>query len=190
MNHMLSQTTSNELLVSGIPSNILRKFYSIAVRQVLQQCFKLIFTMNGKPILGHHLEVEILEDCHEHSEYLDMMPDIDREAIKSLVSVLLEDKAINLSWLPDNVEARLYENIIVIMFYVMNCFFKTSSFNIIGHTIEAVLKKSGTGLERLSTNISQQIRQIDDSLLEEHVAELMQNHSLARRRATAGYPTR
>ena len=175
MEHMFSDAAHEDLLVSGVPSNVLKKFYTIAVRQVLQQCFKVIFSLNGKPILGHHFEVEILEDCHEHKEYLDMKPDIDREAIKCLVSLLLDDAAINLSWLPDNVEAKIYENIIVIMFYVVNCVFQTSSFDIIGHSIKAVLKKSGTGLETMATKISRRRRQIDDSLLEEEVTRLMRD---------------
>lgn len=65
---------------------------------------------------------------------------ISNEKINEVVEKILNDANVNISYLPDWVERKLYMNVITIIMNLLNNTLETTSISLLGHKIEFVMK--------------------------------------------------
>lgn len=122
--------------IAGIPDKFERKIYTLAISMALQQCLKLLFSCNGKAVLGHHVELELRPG---RMPTLPPNPKLEYHAVTRLVDELLREKMINLTWLHDSIEGPLYVNVILSILTVMHSFFAATKFDLLGHSVSMQL---------------------------------------------------
>jgi hypothetical protein len=61
---------------------------------------------------------------------------LSKEKIQELVSKLIKDDDINIDYLPDFVEKKIYENVLNILVNLLDSVVDTASINILNHTIK------------------------------------------------------
>ena len=87
---------------------------------MLATLYKLMHkAITGVGLLGHHLELDIEEGIKGYDVN---KPPVDVEAVEGLVEILLQEKAVNLTWVADSVEKQIYTNVIVVGFGVVQTF--------------------------------------------------------------------
>lgn len=156
--------------IQGIPDKIERKIYTLAISMALQQCLKLLFTVNGKAILGHHVEIEMRPG---RMPPLPPNPEFEQGAVMRLVEELLKEKMINLSWLHDSIEGPLYANVILAILTVMHSFFAATRFDMLGHSVGCNLSPlNQQQQENLLLCIRNRLREprvVDEAIIEEQL---------------------
>jgi len=113
------------------PDFIERMAYKLVVNQAVKTILKNVYSVDGKDLMG----VQIV--CKEAVQKKLAMPKlhIDRRPITELVAELLKDKDINLSIVPDSIEAHMYENSIILGFSIMQIFMMENQLAFYGHTM-------------------------------------------------------
>ena len=129
--------------IYGIPDSLENSIYKLVLSKMLATLYKLMHkAITGVGLLGHHLELDIEEGI---KGYVVNKPPIDVEAVQSLVEILLQEKAVNLTWVADSVEKQIYTNVIVVGFGVMQTFLDSFCVDFCGHRLEAKFKPNGIG---------------------------------------------
>lgn len=85
----------------GVPDKLEKKVYSIAINMALRACLKGIFSVNGKMVMGHHIEIEIREG--KMPALPTQVAGTELSSVEELVDELLKEEMINITWLPDKV---------------------------------------------------------------------------------------
>lgn len=113
------------------PDFIERMAYKLVVSQAVKTILKNVYSVDGKDLMG----VQIV--CKEAVQKKLLMPklNIDRKPITALVAELLKDKDVNLSIVPDSIEAHMYENAIILGFSIMQIFMMENQLAFYGHTM-------------------------------------------------------
>jgi len=133
------------LNADGIPDAVERKVYKKIITKALEECMKAVYTMHGKEFIGHHVQLNKVSGKHLARPHVH----VDKEAIRALAKILLDNKSINMSWLSDKFEEDLYVNMISVVLIVMQSFFSSSKLNIIGHSLSVSLRPTKKGFKRL-----------------------------------------
>ena len=129
--------------IHGIPDSLEKTIYGTVLNKSLSVMYRIFHkSICNTFLFGHHLELDIEDSL---SDYVIEKPDIDVEAVQDLVDVLLNEKAVNISWVPDVVERQIYTNVLVVMMGVMQTFLKCSKVNVCGHTFEASFLRNDMG---------------------------------------------
>ena len=129
--------------IYGIPDSLENSIYKLVLNKMLATLYKLMHkAITGIGLLGHHLELDIEEGI---KGYVVNKPPIDVEAVQDLVEILLQEKAVNLTWVADSVEKQIYTNVIVVGFGVMQTFLDSFCVDFCGHRLEAKFKPNGIG---------------------------------------------
>ena len=129
--------------IYGIPDSLENSIYRLVLTKMLATLYKLMHkAITGVGLLGHHLELDIEEGI---KRYVVNKPPIDVDAVESLVEILLQVKAVNLTWVADSVEKQIYTNVIVVGFGVMQTFLDSFCVDFCGHRLEAKFKPNGMG---------------------------------------------
>ena len=116
---------------SSIPDVLEKLAYTMAVDEALKCICDSVLGLHGTDVLGCH--VRVLEK--DSKVFAVPKITVDRRPIAELVDELLRDQDINLSFLPDSLEAKLYVNAVVLALSVMQIFLLQNQFNIYGHTL-------------------------------------------------------
>ena len=85
---------------------------------VLKSVIKMIYKEfhNGVSkvhMFGHHLELDIEKGLEQ---YKAVKHELDIAAVEQLVDTLLGFDVVNISWLPDTVEKKIYVSVILVVF--------------------------------------------------------------------------
>jgi len=120
--------------LAGIPDNIEKKIYTIGISLALTACLKVIFSANGKTILGHHVELEVRPQPKFPAPPT-RATGSELRKIEKLVDELLKEEMINLKWLPDRYEKPLYVNVISAVITVMQSVFAAAKVDFLGQVM-------------------------------------------------------
>jgi hypothetical protein len=134
----------------GLPDKIEKKIYTIGISMALTACLKVIFSANGKNVLGHHVELEILQGPVPAPPSRCKGGELAK--IEMLVDELLKEEMINISWLPDKYEKPLYVNVIVAILTVMESFFAAARMDFLGQVLTVNLSPADDSLQHLAEN--------------------------------------
>ena len=161
--------------LQGIPDSIEKKIYTMAISMALSGCMRAIFSVNGKMLLGHHVEVEIRTSDAPPEKPQALGVGSYQQDIELLVDELLKESMINITWLPDQYEKPLYVNVIMAILTVMNSFFCATKVDMLGFTLEMKMHPSGIpgeGGEAKMRSFADKIgsvRRVSEDILEEEL---------------------
>ncbi len=148
---ILSDTDMN---IRELPDRLERQIYSFAIQMALDACVRAVYGgLHNMKLLGHRLEVELIPGTEPLSLSLPIGGRIDRRALQDIVQVLLDEKMVNISWLPDRVESRIYFNVLLLIFSVIQSFLGATKLDIVGHTLEVSFAANGSGFRRLREDL-------------------------------------
>ena len=118
--------------IVGIPDALEKKIYKMVLKSVITMVYKKFHEGVSKvKIFGHHLELDIEKGLQE---YKATRHELDTEAVEQLVDTLLGFDVVNISWLPDSVEKKIYVSVILVVFTLIQNVVGSSTLDIIGHT--------------------------------------------------------
>ena len=164
--------------LKGIPDNIEKTIYTIGITMALSACYKVIFSVNGKMILGHHVELEIKEGKVPSPPSRIIGDQLNR--IEELVDELLLEELINITWLPDCYEKPLYVNVISAVFTVMESFFAAAKVDFLGQSLEVLMRpqdaSANMGARRLAQKVAN-VRRVSEEVLEDELDEHFKRHN-------------
>ena len=152
--------------IAGIPDKFERKIYTLAISMALQQCLKVLFSCNGKAVLGHHVELEVRAG---RMPVLPPNPRLSHQAVTRLVGELLSEKMINLTWLHDSIEGPLYVNVILAILTVMHSFFAATKFDMLGHSVSMQLTPLPSDETMAGIKSRLRARRVDEDIIEEQL---------------------
>jgi hypothetical protein len=147
----------------GLPDKIEKKIYTIGISLALTACLKVIFSANGKNVLGHHIELEVLKGPVPAPPSRCKGGELAK--IEKLVDELLKEEMINISWLPDKYEKPLYVNVIVAILTVMESFFAAARMDFLGQVLTVNLSPADDSLQQLAEKIIM-VRRVSEEVLE------------------------
>lgn len=161
--------------LQGIPDSIEKKIHTMAISMALGGCMRTIFSLNGKMLLGHHVEVDIRTSDAPPEKPQPLGVGNYQQDIELLVDELLKESMINITWLPDQYEKPLYVNVIMAILTVMNSFFCATKVDMLGFTLEMKMRPSsipGEGGEAKMRSFADKIgsvRRVNEDILEEEL---------------------
>jgi hypothetical protein len=80
---------------------------------------------------------------------------VSQDKIKEFVSKMLQDKNINIRYLPDSIEERIYTNVLTILLSLMENVIEDISIKLIGHEVRITLQPHKDKTEEISTQTDQ-----------------------------------
>lgn len=76
---------------------------------------------------------------------------VSQDKIKEFVSKMLQDKNINIRYLPDSIEERIYTNVLTILLSLMENVIEDISIKLIGHEVRITLQPYKETTKEIST---------------------------------------
>lgn len=157
--------------LEGIPDWLEKRIYAATVGIVYKLLVNYVELLQGLKILNHELTLDIKEETPPSALIQKMQMDpVNRESLARFVDELLQEKAINITILPDFVERQLYVNCLVILFQTLQCLAKSIHIDLAGgHRLSLDFNTNGLhsgGPNKLRLCI------VDESLLD----RLVQDH--------------
>jgi hypothetical protein len=138
VNRILAEESLN---INDIPDMLERHIYTFVIRLIFDSILRCIFSgLHELSFLGHHLHLEYVIENNPID-----LPDIntiDKVALDALVDKLLQDKNLNIKFLPDHIERKLYSNVILIAFTCLQSVARGTKLDLVGHTIEISMAAS------------------------------------------------
>lgn len=128
-----------KLNIQGIPDKIEQHIYRFTVKLTLDSILYWISSLQGKLVLGHRIELEYVQGSEVPAF---STPSLNHEALHSFVTSLLKEESINISWLPDEIEHRLYFNCLLLMLTVLHSSLGSLNIDFVGHRIAISLESS------------------------------------------------
>jgi hypothetical protein len=134
------------LNIPALPDFLERQLYIFVIRIIFDNILNGVYCgLDGLKILGHRLEVELVEGTRSFD--IPKASNINRQALMDLVGLLLKDKELNIPWLPDAVEAKLFYNVMLLVFTCLQSIAGTLSMDLAGHSVELMMGSNGKGLD-------------------------------------------
>jgi hypothetical protein len=156
------------LNIYGIPDNIEEHIYKFTVKLTLDAILYWISSLNGLEILGHQIELDYVigQNIPEFST-----TSLNHKALDTFVSSLLKEEKINIVWLPDAVEHKLYFNCLLLMLTVLHSSLGSLNIHFVGHKIAIGLEAVEVG--DLVSQASRRRSGLSEKVLDELVSSLL-----------------
>jgi hypothetical protein len=163
-----------ELNIKAIPDVLERRIYKFTIMLTLDAIYSWIYYLDGLKLLGHKISVNRSHVDDIKLTYSTKAP-IDKRPLESFVTSLLNEKMINLSYLPDFVERQIYTNCLILMFNVSQSFLASTSIEILGHALTLQLVPS-SGCSDLAHRAGQMREGVSERLLDALVDSVIQRY--------------
>jgi hypothetical protein len=120
------------LNIYHIPDKLESQIYHFTVKMTLNAILSWVGMLNGLKILGHRLELRYVAGTKVPQV---QFTGLNQPALRQFVASLLKEKAVNVGWLPDSVEQKIYFNCLLIMFTVLQTSLTSLRIHVVGHRI-------------------------------------------------------
>ena len=120
------------LNIYHIPDKLESQIYHFTVKMTLNAILSWVCMLDGLKILGHRLELRYIAGTKVPQV---QFTGLNEPALRRFVSSLLTEKTVNMGWLPDSVEQKIYFNCLLIMFTVLQTSLTSLRIHVVGHRI-------------------------------------------------------
>lgn len=164
-----------ELNIKELPDFIEKRLYKVTIQLTLDAIFNSICLVDGTELFGHHITLE--SQPIENFILPKPLKPFDRKPLHIFVSKLLSDTRVNVEWLPDSIEHRLYFNCLVLIFTVLQSFLETTKIDLLGHRIAINMSPDQINYEDLATQTLQRRIGISETIVDKLVDDLLARYS-------------
>lgn len=120
---------------SSTPDFLERTIYTLAITKTLQTIIDTVYSVENFDVFGFSVKCRQSASRALKRGSLPKM-NIDRAPITALVQALLRDPDINLTIIPDKIEQHMYENVIILVFSIMQVFCLQNIVPFFGHEVK------------------------------------------------------
>jgi hypothetical protein len=160
-----------DLNVKEIPDAIEKHIYRYTIKMTIDAILYWICSLDGKTILRHRLVLGV-QSTHGLVLNAPAVP-LDKEPLNDFVATLLKEKMINVRWLPDSMEHKLYFNCLLLIFTVVQSFLGATTVDLVGHSIQIGLHPNKSYYRSLANKAAQRRTGVSELLLDKLVDDLL-----------------
>jgi hypothetical protein len=160
-----------ELNIREIPDIVERHLYKFTIKLTLNAIFLSLCQLDGIEILGHHLSLDFLPV--DITALPRPSKPLDRKPLHDFVTKLLEEKMVNIAWLSDSIEHRLYFNCLILIFTVLQSFMGTTKVDILGHSITIDMSPYDLDYQALATKTLVRKNAVSETIIDNLVEDLL-----------------
>jgi hypothetical protein len=165
-----------ELNIREIPDVIEKHLYKFTIKLTLNAIFTSICQLDGLEILGHHLSLDFLPV--DITALPRPAKPLDRKPLNDFVSKLLQEDMVNIGWLSDSIEHRLYFNCLILIFTVLQSFVGTTKVEVVGHSVTIDMSPSHIDYQALATQTITRRNAVSEAIIDHLVEDLLARYSL------------
>lgn len=142
-----------EFNIKRLPDSIEKNVYNFVVYIIFDNIVNGVWGLNHVSFLGHITEMEMVY-CHLPDQLPMGLEKLDKVAISKLVDAIMKKKLLNLTWLPDAIEKKLYYCILLITFTILEILASSMVINIVGHAFRLKFGPNGKGYANVEGKLS------------------------------------
>ncbi len=167
-NYITALLNDAELNIAGIPDHLERHIYGFTVKLTFSALLYWVGRLDGLKLLGHHIQLERIEG---NGQFPITVKPLNHAALNSFVKALLQDKSINISWLPDAIEHQLYFNCLLLMFTIIQSSLCSLHVRFLGHRLHIGLESYP--IDEMVAAVSQKRSGVCANAIDDTVSELL-----------------
>jgi hypothetical protein len=160
-----------ELNIREIPDAIERQIYKFTLKMTLDSIFKWVCLMDGLKVLGHQVRLDFVPA--KNPTFVVSSLGLNKNRLHDFVTILLQEDLVNISWLTDAVEHRLYFNCLILIFTALQSFLGTTELELLGHKLSFNLTPHDADIQKIAKQTLIRRRRISEAVIDDMVDKLM-----------------